>query len=174
VAHLKTPEERGAIGAWAYETRDRLGLSVEQVVERLPTRYHPATLRKIEGGSAKAGRRMLRELAELYLAEGKARGIAVIGPPGSRQDESGDDVAAAIRDQTKAIETQTAVMRDLLVALTVLATPARDGDEAALDWARRSEQLRQLLGRQAPGAQPEPDADPTTPRAAARPRTLRP
>lgn len=109
MAHVKTPEERGAIGAWAYEARDRLGLSVEQVIERLPTRYHPATLRKVEGGSAKAGRRMLRELADLYVSVGREARVAVLAPPGQKETDPSTKgeaglIAAAIE---RAIDRQT-------------------------------------------------------------------
>ena len=100
MAHVKTPEERGPVGAWAYDARIGAELSVEQVIEKLPTRYHPATLRKVEGGSAKAGRRMLRELATVYHSE----------PPGlapEPQPADGAAIVAAIDRLTTAIETQT-------------------------------------------------------------------
>jgi hypothetical protein len=98
VARVKSADERGPIGAWAYEARVEHDLSVEQVIEALPTRYHPATLRKVESGSAKPGRRMLRELALLYGSE----------PPGASASPPPDDLAASIRELAEAIRQERA------------------------------------------------------------------
>ncbi len=81
VADMLSDEERKPLGAWAYNTRDMLGLSVEQVVADLPSTPHPATLRKIEGGKSKPGRALLRELHALYRKSGREQGIIVAAPP---------------------------------------------------------------------------------------------
>lgn len=102
MAHVKSPEERGPIGAWAYEARVERELSVEQVIEALPTRYHPATLRKVESGSAQPGRRMLRELAAYYGGE----------PPGVPLESP-----TAPDKLVEAIQAQTAAIRELVAEL---------------------------------------------------------
>lgn len=100
MARVKTAEERGPVGAWAYEARVERELSVEQVIERLPTRYHPATLRKVESGSSQPGRRMLRELAALY-------GVEAPGEPLAPTTEL-SELAASIRDLARAIQEERA------------------------------------------------------------------
>lgn len=103
---MKTPAERGAIGAWAYAARQHSELSVEEVTERLRLRgvsVHPATLRGIEGGTKKPGRALLTGLSDIY-------GMA---PPVERQvtefSDLGDLVRATER-QADAIERLTAVL----------------------------------------------------------------
>jgi hypothetical protein len=66
---------------WAYDTRDALDLSVEAAVAALPRQYHPATLRKVEGGSARPGTRMWRELGNLYSRIAAERGVAIDPQP---------------------------------------------------------------------------------------------
>jgi hypothetical protein len=69
VRAVKTAAERGQIGAWAYEARAEADLSVPEVIRQLKARGQAVTeptLRGIEGGSKKPGRRLLRELASIY------------------------------------------------------------------------------------------------------------
>jgi hypothetical protein len=137
--HVKSDIERGPEGAWAYRTRTILDLSVEQVIERLPTRYNPATLRKVEGGSAKAGRRMLGELWDLYRAEAEARGKIIAPPTGLvTPAASSDPVVAAIDRQTK-------VMEDLVGELRL----ARSGESVRL--AALEQVVEQLVRSLLPG-----------------------
>lgn len=102
---MKTPAERGPIGAWAYQARDDAGLSVPQVVELLAAKgsaVTESTIRGIEGGSKKPGRRTLRELAAIYGSV----------PPGE-VDEPTDDLVSAINRQALAIEAlASAIERD--------------------------------------------------------------
>lgn len=77
MARRKSDAERGPLGAWAYNTRDLIGLSVAEVLKRLPTQYSEPTLRKIEGGSSKPGRRMWREMRTLYQEVAAAADIVI-------------------------------------------------------------------------------------------------
>lgn len=103
----KTDEERGAFGAWAYNTRDSLHLSVEQVIDRLPTKWSAATLRKAEAGPNPPGRGMIRELWQFYRAEGVRQGVTVPPPPSltpkGAMAEDRDELVSAIREQTAAL-----------------------------------------------------------------------
>ena len=66
---MKSPAERGPVGAWAYEARTDADLSVEEVVARLERTGNgvsAATIRGVEGGSKKPSRRLLRALAKVY------------------------------------------------------------------------------------------------------------
>src|SRR5674476_1018019 len=93
---VKTPEQRGPIGAWAYEARIAAGLSPEQVVERLGLagiEVRPSTIRGIESGNKQPGRQLLRALAGVYGSK----------PPAPQPEPEEGDLAAAIRDQAEAI-----------------------------------------------------------------------
>ena|SRR3990167_2668724 len=78
---MLSDEERGPLAAWAYNARDRLDLSLEQVIERLPTRYNPATLRKAEARSEKMSRKLYRELRDLYAVEARHRNVILDSAP---------------------------------------------------------------------------------------------
>jgi hypothetical protein len=105
MARIKSPDERGRVGAWAYTARMDADLSGDQVVEQLArrgVRVHPATIRGIEGGTKSASRRLIRELASIYKVDPPTE-----APPIS---EGGGDAAtllAAFRDalleQTRAL-----------------------------------------------------------------------
>lgn len=108
MARKKTDAERGPIGAWAYNTRDALGLSVEQVIPLLPTTYHPATLRKAEGGTVPPGTRMWRELGNLYGQLAEERHVPIDAQPRLASEPTGAtetpvDLVEAINAQTEAI-----------------------------------------------------------------------
>jgi transcriptional regulator with XRE-family HTH domain len=99
---VKTPAERGTTGAWAYQARDESGLSVEQVIDQLQARgttVTASTIRGVEGGSKKPGRRLLRELAAVY---GSA-------PPGAAE-EPDEDLLAVISRQAAAIDALAAAI----------------------------------------------------------------
>ena len=110
---MKTPEERGPVGAWAYTARTDADVSVEQVVSRLELRgisVSAATLRGIEGGSKKPGRMLLRALSEVYGQH----------PPslnGARVAGDYAELVAAQDRTTKAIERNTRVLAALLESL---------------------------------------------------------
>lgn len=95
VPSVKTDAERGPFGAWAFHARDALNLSVEEVASRLG--YHPASLRKVESGSAPASRRLVRELPALYgdLATEKR---LTLPPAPAEQEPPESDVAVALRE----------------------------------------------------------------------------
>jgi hypothetical protein len=126
MARRKSNAEVGVFGVWAYDTRDALALSVEQVTGDkggrtglLPNTYSPATLRKIEGGSTKRpGRRMWRELRDLYARLAAERGIDIEPqPPLDPEPQpvvAGDTalIVAAIDRLTAAVEAQTASQVD--------------------------------------------------------------
>jgi hypothetical protein len=114
MARRKSAAEVGPLSVWAYDTRDALDLSVEAVVAALPTTYHPATLRKVEGGSARPGTRMWRELGWLYTERAAERGIDIEPQPrlGPEQPEPTpneiSELAASIRDLARAIQEERA------------------------------------------------------------------
>ena len=117
MARRKTDAERGRFGAWAYSTRDALGLSPEQVMSMLPTHYHPATLRKIEGGSTPIPpRRIWRELDNLYATLADERHVPIdaqpsIAPQPTGTTDSADPLVSALLRQTEAIEALVAELR---------------------------------------------------------------
>lgn len=106
MARRKSNAEVGPFGVWAYDTRIALDLSVEGVIAALPTHYHPATLRKIEGGSSAPGTRMWRELRDLYTRLA-TEGQVAIDPqprlPGDEPPTASPDLAQALVDLTEEI-----------------------------------------------------------------------
>ena len=103
---MKTPEERGPVGAWAYTARQDAELSVEEVTDRLGMRgvsVSPATLRGIEGGSKRPGRVLLSALSEIYG----------VHPPSL----NGTKTAGEYAEIVAAIDRQTEAMVQLLQAL---------------------------------------------------------
>lgn len=140
MARRKSPAEVGPLGVWAYDSRDALDLSVEAVVAALPTTYHPATLRKVEGGSARPGTRMWRELGNLYAKVAAEKGVALdpqprLTPEPLEPTETPDALVAALQAQTAAISELVAALRDdslevrLRVLEAVVLPRERPGDE---------------------------------------------
>lgn len=128
---VKSPSERGVIGAWAYQARTEADLSVEQVAERIGARgqaVSAATIRGIESGAKKPGARLLRLMGQVLEST----------PPGSVAPVmDGDPVAAAIDRQTEAIKVQTAAIQaqtNALLALLSVQVPA-EGLARALENA---------------------------------------
>jgi hypothetical protein len=108
MARRKSDAEVGPLGVWAYDTRELLDLKVEAVIAALPTTYHPATLRKVEGGSARPGRRMWRELAAFYVRIALEKGIQLdpqprLDPEPAGATETADPLIRALMAQTAAI-----------------------------------------------------------------------
>lgn len=103
---VKTPSERGPVGAWAYEARTDLALSVEQVAERIAERgqaVRPATIRGIESGTKKPSARLLRLMGQVLESS----------PPGRTEEPPPDaDVARAIRDQTAVMQALVDELRE--------------------------------------------------------------
>jgi transcriptional regulator with XRE-family HTH domain len=132
---VKTPAERGPIGAWAYTARTAAELTVEDVADRLRDRghaVHPATIRGIEGGTKKPGRALLTGLSDLY---------GVHPPADEKPDVLDQDSIVA------ALDRQTALLERLVLALTpgtrgpTLETPALLREQqAAADEAGRQRQ----------------------------------
>lgn len=125
---MKRPEERGAIGAWAYRARTEADLSPEQVVEQLRERGYAVTaptIRGIEGGSKRPGGRLLRLLADIYGSQ----------PPGIVPEPTPEaDLVAALAEQTRAI---MALVEEMRLARE------RESDAAAA-ILRAAEALRSL------------------------------
>ena len=104
---MKSPAERGRVGAWAYEARADADLSVEAVVERLARAGQPvaaATLRGIEGGSKQPSRRLLKALAGVY------------GRPVPGDNMAGDvlTTSPAITDYLSRIDSLVATVTELV------------------------------------------------------------
>jgi len=141
MARRKHDADVGPLGVWAYNTRDALDLSVEAVVAALPTHYHPATLRKVEGGSAQPGTRMWRELGNYYTNEAERRNVPIdsqprLGPESVTPEDL--SLAAAIRElvaelresrkERAAVEARLAVLEPVVKRLAAQAledSPAR-------------------------------------------------
>jgi transcriptional regulator with XRE-family HTH domain len=107
---MKSPAERGPIGAWAQEARDDAGLSVSEVVARLAARGHAttdSTIRGIEGGSKRPGRRLLRLLGEIYGRSIPGEALPPAEPTAA--------LIAALQAQTDAI---TALVGEMRLART--------------------------------------------------------
>lgn len=119
MARRKNDAERGPFGAWAYNTRTALDLKVEAVIAALPTTYHPATLRKAEGGTVPPGLRMWRELGNLYMKRADERHVPIDAQPRMRPEpagttESPDALVAALTAQTEAINALVGLLRPLI------------------------------------------------------------
>lgn len=115
---MKSDFERGPFGAWAFHARDALDLSVEEVASRLG--YHPASMRKMESGSAPPSRRMIRELPALY-GEIAGEKSVTLPPPPAGEPEGPTDAASAIRELVEEVrlsrlaqERTAAVLVDLI------------------------------------------------------------
>lgn len=134
---MKSPAERGPVGAWAYEARTDADLSVEEVVARLERTGNgvsAATIRGVEGGSKKPSRRLLRALGKVY-------GLPVPGDvesPGG----NGDTQAAGLSDLIASLSALVDELRaarqeraDLLERIEALETAARLGDPPAVGVA---------------------------------------
>jgi hypothetical protein len=97
VGGVKTPEERGPVGAWAYDERDRRDWSVEEAVDQLRSsgvQISASYLRAIESGNKPASSRVRRGLEALY---GSAPVIHVAAPNDMQE------LVTALHAQTDAI-----------------------------------------------------------------------
>lgn len=130
---MKNDTERGPLGAWARKERLALGLSVEQVVERLADRgavVDPAYLRAIESGSKRP-----RQDSDIVAALGGVYRSTVPGEgaPTQPATDMGSLVSALtglvaqMRRQNDRAEEAQAQMAD---ALRVLTDEVRDLREA--------------------------------------------
>jgi transcriptional regulator with XRE-family HTH domain len=147
---VKTPEERGVIGAWAYAARRTAEMTVEDVADLLRARghaVHPATLRGIEGGTKKPGRALLRGLSEIYEVD----------PPVDQQPVESPDLVAALDRQTVVFERLAAALEQFVSqgqapAQQPLSLEAqREVAEAERDLARRRDSER----RRRPARRPD-------------------
>jgi transcriptional regulator with XRE-family HTH domain len=133
---VKTPEQRGPIGAWAYEARDAAGISPEQVVERLGLagiEVRPSTIRGIESGNKQPGRQLLRALAGVYGSK----------PPATTGDpEPSADLFSAITALVAALdadrEERLALTRAIAALAQSLATRPEGGGSPELRALRES------------------------------------
>lgn len=151
---MKSPAERGPIGAWAYEARADADLSVEEVVERLTRAGQPvsaATIRGVEGGSKKPSRRLLRGLSTVY------------GRPAPGEPMAGTDVDTPVPAAlVSALEAQTQALKDQTAAFITLAASI---DRAASSVTGRVGEFGDLLGDLVRLMRP-PATEPTVPSAA--------
>lgn len=129
---MKSPQERGPIGAWAFEARATAGMSVPEVLAALAARDHrvrDATIRGIESGAKRPGRRLLALLAEIYSSD----------PPGEQAPAVANlgELADAIRQLADAIQEERSQRADwergILEALRGLrAVPPTGGRRGGL------------------------------------------
>lgn len=125
MATVKTPEERGPLGAWAYDSRDRLGLSVEQVAVALPRPVNPATIRKAEADSKDMSKPLWRALTTFYREVAKERNVALDALPAVAPEPP---VQTTTADLMRVISSQAAAIDrlveriDLLLGRDVLAS----------------------------------------------------
>lgn len=120
VRRVKTPEQRGVIGAWAYRSRQETDLTPDQVVERLRAEGYAvtaSTIRGVEGGSKKPSARLRRLLGKVYGSE----------PPGSTEPDSADltsaiaAMTALAEEMRDAMAEQRALTRAVVRVAEVLA-----------------------------------------------------
>jgi transcriptional regulator with XRE-family HTH domain len=130
---MKTPAERGPIGAWAYTARTAVELTVEEVADQLRARghaVHPATLRGIEGGTKKPGRALLAGLSEIYG----------VHPPRPEPVEGSPELVAVMERAAQALERQAFAVEGLLAMLSG-ATAVEVRPEAAREVAEAEDRL---------------------------------
>jgi transcriptional regulator with XRE-family HTH domain len=133
---MKTPAERGPIGAWAYTARTAVELTVEEVADQLRARghaVHPATLRGIEGGTKKPGRALLAGLSEIYG----------VHPPRREEPaplEGVPELVAMTERAAQALERQAFAVEGLLAMLSG-ATAVEVRPEAAREVAEAEDRL---------------------------------
>lgn len=138
---MKAASERGVIGAWAYQARQELGLSVEQVAEAMAGRSNPvspATIRGIESGSKQPGARLLRVLSQVLDS----------APPGATKEPGlSEDVTGLVTAMTAALLAQTQALSDLRADL---AETRQDADEQREAMTRMLARLEAQLAELAP------------------------
>lgn len=123
VPAMKTDSERGEWGAWAYRTRTRLGLSLEQVAADVG--YSDGAMRKTEAGSPgyrPPSRPIMRALPDYYRSRAAERGVVIDPAPvqeppvitGVLGATTAPATAAFTGDVAEAIRDQTRVMAELV------------------------------------------------------------
>ena len=135
---MKSPAERGPVGAWAYEARTDADLSVEEVVARLERTGNgvsSATIRGIEGGSKKPSRRLLRALANVYGLPAPGD-VAEPGTTGATPEVPGlaDLIGSisALVEEIRATRRERADLEERVLALELAARlrgPSPDGED---------------------------------------------
>lgn len=100
---MKTPEERGPVGAWIVRERERLNLSVEEVIERLADQGQPVSASYMRG--IEAGRRPSSRVVHALEALFGSR------VPAEKQ------AAASIDTLVAMLAAQTAAINELVVEL---------------------------------------------------------
>lgn len=158
---VKTPSERGAIGAWAFQARQELGLSVEQVADAMAARgqtVSPATLRGVEGGSKKPGARLLRTLQQVLDS----------APPTAPAPVEGD-VALAIREQAASNDRLAEAMQAQAESFTTLAASIDRAASGVVGTVGGFDNLLRglLVALQAPASGSPDEAQSAGPRAPA-------
>lgn len=163
---VKTPEERGPLAAWAYESRDALGLSPEQVVLLLPLKngrpYNAATLRKAEASSEDMSGPLWRELVKLYsrLAREQRVVLAPVPLTATTQPSSTGDTAALMAR----LDRQAEVIDAQAQAITELARSVQAALGAlGIEHGNLMHALGIRLGQSGTPLDPVPDTDAETP-----------
>lgn len=149
---MLTPEERGPQAAWAYASRDRIGVSPEQVVALLG-RYDPATIRKAETNDRHMSRPIWRALTELYPRLAHERGIPIPIPPitASGRGPAGDQAGLVA-----ALESQAAAISELAAQVKRLADRSETELASALVELVRSGLLSGAPSESPAGSPPRP------------------
>ena len=150
---MKTPEQRGPIGTWARNERERKNWKLKDVLDALHKqglRINDSSYRGIESGARRPG-------AEVLAALEKAFGSQA---PRPRQADSGE-ILAALAAQTEAITAQTQAINALVARLEMM-TEVQQGQTDGLLQAVSEVVGAQRLGGQlgespqlpSPGVQP--------------------
>lgn len=122
MAAVKTPEERGPLAAWLYESRLEVDLSPEAVVDRLG-RYDAGTIRKADSDSKNVSRPLWRALTKLYLEVAQEKGKVLAPAPLMGGAESGDpgttlpgspDLVSLVHSLVAELQADRALIRELL------------------------------------------------------------
>lgn len=116
----KAMNARGALGAWAFGTRQYLDMSAEAVAHA--AHVSPTTIRKIEGGSYRTpSAHLLRQIYQVFETRAAERGVTVNRPPGLVDSSEHVMPPADIGNVVAAIEAQTAMLGELVAAVRSLA-----------------------------------------------------
>jgi hypothetical protein len=130
---MKSPEERGPVGAWMVDERGRLNLSVEEVRARLRTIGEPVSepyLRGIEAGR-RPSQRIIAALSKVFGSS----------PPAARPAATLDTLVSALAAQTEALNALVARLDERSEAdealRALLVEPVRQARRAVGDTVPR-------------------------------------
>jgi transcriptional regulator with XRE-family HTH domain len=144
---VKSDSERGDWGTWAYKTRLRFGLSLEQVAADLG--YSDGAVRKTEAGSPgyrPPSRAIRAALTSYYARLAGERSVIVDPAPGESSAPDVPDLVAAILRLAEAVQAQAdalmaresqhdALVRDLAAALADMRAVPQDAPSSGVPVA---------------------------------------